>query len=96
MRSITRVVRDVHSLGGFGVQPDRALEVILDPVQPVDAARRRAAARVDVAVRLQQLRRVHRGVADDHHLPARVEAAQQIAGRDRLAPQQARVATESS
>ena len=78
----------------FRIQPHRAIEVILDPVQPVDAARRRVAARVDVAVRFEQLGRVHRGVADDHHLPARVEAAQQVAGRNRLAPQQLRGAPE--
>ena len=51
-------------------------------------------ARVDVAVRAHQLGRVHRGVADDRHLPALVELAEQVAGRHRRAAQQARVAVD--
>jgi glucose/arabinose dehydrogenase len=51
------------------VQPDHALEVVaMRCSQSMPGVG--DSARVDVAVRLEQLGRVHRGVADDHHLPA--------------------------
>src|SRR5262245_45631747 len=79
---------------GVGIEPDAALEVVGDPLEPDDPGGLGLAARIDVAERAHELVRVHRRVADDRHLPALVELPEQIAGRDGRASEQARVAVD--
>src|SRR6266404_9408745 len=71
-----------------GIDPDGALEVSGEAVQPGDTRCRRRVVRIDAAMRLEELRRMHRRVADDRELPALVEAAQEIARRYRVGARQ--------
>ncbi len=89
MKHGKQAANDFHRVGVpvrrlVRVDPGAALEVVGDAVQPDDARCGRPAPRVDVAVRLEKLGRVHRCIPHDEDLPAIVEAAQDVARGNRV------------